>query len=79
MGATAATPARLASGGTVPSGFPNDSYPAMLTSGETVLPPAHPLPTGNDPALANTMLAVGNMIVNAINKQRNLDLSGYYS
>jgi hypothetical protein len=30
-------------------------------------------------ALEKAMLAVGNMIVNAINKQRNLDLSGYYS
>jgi hypothetical protein len=28
----------LAQGGTVPSGFPNDSFPAMLTSGETVIP-----------------------------------------
>ena len=29
----------MAGGGTVPSGYPNDSYPAMLTSGEKVLPP----------------------------------------
>lgn len=29
----------FASGGVVPPGFQNDSYPAMLTSGETVLPP----------------------------------------
>jgi hypothetical protein len=28
----------LASGGTVPSGYPNDSYPALLSSGETVMP-----------------------------------------
>jgi TP901 family phage tail tape measure protein len=28
----------LAKGGIVPSGYPNDSYPAMLTSGETVVP-----------------------------------------
>ena len=28
----------LAKGGTVPSGFPNDTYPALLTSGETVIP-----------------------------------------
>lgn len=26
-------------GGVVPGGYPNDSYPAMLTSGETVVPP----------------------------------------
>lgn len=30
--------AGMAQGGTVPSGFPNDSFPAMLTSGETVVP-----------------------------------------
>jgi hypothetical protein len=28
----------LASGGTVPQGFPNDTFPAMLSSGETVTP-----------------------------------------
>lgn len=28
----------MATGGMVPSGFPNDSFPAMLTSGETVIP-----------------------------------------
>lgn len=29
---------KLASGGTVPSGFPNDTFPAKLTSGEMVIP-----------------------------------------
>src|SRR6056297_125529 len=29
----------MQAGGVVPSGYPNDSYPAMLTSGETVTPP----------------------------------------
>jgi len=29
---------KLAEGGIVPGGYPNDSYPAMLTSGETVVP-----------------------------------------
>jgi hypothetical protein len=28
----------VAKGGVVPQGYPNDSYPALLTSGETVLP-----------------------------------------
>jgi tape measure domain-containing protein len=36
----------MAQGGIVPSGFPNDSYPAMLTSGETVTPPKK-LPSGH--------------------------------
>jgi len=31
--------ARMQHGGEVPSGFPNDTYPAMLTSGEKVIPP----------------------------------------
>jgi hypothetical protein len=30
--------ARMAGGGQVPSGYPNDSFPAMLSSGEYVLP-----------------------------------------
>jgi len=34
----------LANGGVIPSGYPNDTYPAMLTSGETVTPPGK-LPT----------------------------------
>jgi hypothetical protein len=29
----------METGGIVPSGYPNDTYPAMLTSGETVVPP----------------------------------------
>ena len=33
----------LAEGGIVPRGFPGDTYPALLTSGETVVP-AHKLP-----------------------------------
>jgi hypothetical protein len=31
--------AKLKLGGIVPPGYPNDSYPAMLTSGEMVTPP----------------------------------------
>jgi len=30
--------AKMATGGIVPMGYPNDTYPALLTSGETVLP-----------------------------------------
>lgn len=33
----------METGGIVPAGFPNDSYPAMLTSGETVIPAPHKL------------------------------------
>lgn len=51
----------LASGGVIPPGYPNDTYPAMLTSGETVIP-AGESPVGN-------MAAFAAAIVNAINKQ----------
>jgi len=77
-GTGAPTPVGLAEGGIVPAGFPNDSYPALLTSGESVIPPAHPLPSGNDGALANTMLQVGAMIVAAI-KSGGVNLNNYYS
>lgn len=72
------TPPGFAEGGIVPAGFPNDSYPALLTSGESVIPPGHPLPSGNDGALANTMLRVGAMIVAAI-KSGGVNLNNYYS
>lgn len=36
----------FADGGIVPPGFPNDSYLARLTSGETILPPGESLPGG---------------------------------
>ncbi len=34
----AVTPPGYANGGVVPGGYPNDTYPALLTSGETVTP-----------------------------------------
>jgi len=37
-------PAKMKDGGIVPSGFPNDTYPAMLTSGEMVVPKPQALP-----------------------------------
>jgi hypothetical protein len=39
--------ARMAEGGIVPAGYPNDTFPALLTSGETVTPP-HKLPAMGD-------------------------------
>jgi TP901 family phage tail tape measure protein len=38
-------PPKMAMGGIVPSGFPNDTYPALLTSGEMVIPAPHSLPS----------------------------------
>jgi TP901 family phage tail tape measure protein len=37
----------LAKGGIVPSGYPNDTYPALLTSGEKITPAA-PIPLQNE-------------------------------
>jgi len=37
---------KLAGGGTIPPGYPNDTYPALLSSGETVSPPGQ-LSIGN--------------------------------
>lgn len=37
-------PAKMANGGIVPRGFPNDTYPALLTSGEMVVPKPQALP-----------------------------------
>ena len=71
-------PTGMAIGGTVPPGFPNDTFPALLTSGETVIPPTHPLPIGNEGALANTMLQVGAMIVAAL-KSGGINLNERYS
>lgn len=58
---TTTAPARLAEGGVVPSGYPNDTYPALLTSGETVTP-AGKLPTAD-------MSQFAAAIVNAIRQQ----------
>ena len=40
MQISAVNAAQMAKGGIVPSGYSNDSYPAMLTSGEVVVPPS---------------------------------------
>jgi hypothetical protein len=50
----------MASGGVIPPGYPNDSFPAMLTSGETVTPVG-----GTSPDVAQLAAA----IVSAINNQ----------
>jgi len=55
----------FAEGGVVPPGFPNDTYPAFLTSGETVLPPGRSLPdeTGNE-----VMVALLGQILNKLSE-----------
>jgi TP901 family phage tail tape measure protein len=45
---------QLSSGGRIPPGFPNDTYPALLSSGETVVP---------DPESLDSDMLAGNMHV----------------
>jgi len=52
-------PSRLATGGVIPEGFPNDSFPALLTSNERVVDPN----TNND---LTDFLASGNDVTNAL-------------
>ena len=53
--------APLADGGIIPPGYPNDTYPAMLTSGETVIPAGESSTAG--------IAAFAAAIVAAINRQ----------
>lgn len=54
----------LAEGGIVPPGYPNDTYPARLTSGETVIP-AKRLPefggAGNEPIIMDVVITGDNL------------------
>jgi hypothetical protein len=54
----------LAEGGIVPPGFPNDTFPARLTSGETVIP-AKRLPefqgSGNEPIIMDVVISGDNL------------------
>lgn len=58
--AAATEPVGFASGGVIPPGYPNDTFPAMLTSGETVTPAG-----GASPSISQLAAA----IVAAINNQ----------
>lgn len=58
--ADAVVPTKNALGGVVPPGYPNDTYPTFLTSGETITPAA-----GSSPDVAQLAAA----IVAAINNQ----------
>jgi len=51
-------------GGIVPSGFPNDTYPALLTSGEAVIPKPDRLPAfGNSVRLEGEFRVRGTDLV----------------
>lgn len=55
---------RMAMGGIVPPGFPNDTYPALLSSGETVLPAPRPLPAmgGSGSVIENNIYLDGDLV-----------------
>lgn len=60
---------RFAEGGVVPPGFPNDTYPALLTSGEVVVPPQK-LPDLSDGGgeLSGTIYLDGNQLAIALDR-----------
>ena len=61
---------KFAEGGIVPPGFPNDTYPALLTSGERVIPAGRPLP-GDNGQLTGEIRLSGNDLVVALERFQN--------
>lgn len=57
-----AGPQKMATGGIVPQGFPNDTYPALLSSGETVLPSPKALPSTGGQIIENIINLDGRTI-----------------
>jgi len=67
--------ARMAEGGIVPKGFPNDTYPALLTSGEMVVPKPHALPSmGGAVEVFGEFRVRGSDLVTAISNTNNRTL-----
>lgn len=65
----------MAQGGVVPRGFPNDSYPALLTSGEMVVPKPHALPSmGGAVEVFGEFRVRGSDLVTAISNTNNRTL-----
>jgi len=65
----------MAQGGIVPRGFPNDSYPALLTSGEMVVPKPHALPSmGGAVEVFGEFRVKGSDLVTAISNTNNRTL-----
>lgn len=58
----------MASGGVVPQGYPNDTYPALLTSGETVVPPHKLKNYGGDTGGEVKFRIEGNVLVGMLQK-----------
>lgn len=64
--------AKMARGGVVPEGYPNDTYSAMLTSGETVLPPGE-LPKNNTVVIVGrTKISKGDIYISYEEQKKHL-------
>ena len=61
--------APMKTGGIVPPGFPNDTYPAMLTSGETVIPAPMPLPSAQQGPMTVRWVRAGSDLLGFINEE----------
>jgi hypothetical protein len=62
---------RMATGGVIPSGFQNDTYPALLSSGETVIPAPNPLPaSGSSQMIHNVVKLDSRVIYESIEKYK---------
>jgi len=63
----------MASGGVIPPGFSNDSYPAMLSSGETVIPAPQALPSiSNDINISGHIEAAGDKLLVVIDRAKRM-------
>jgi len=63
----------MATGGVIPPGFSNDSYPAMLSSGETVLPAPQALPSfSNDLNITGHIEASGEKLLIILDRAKRM-------
>lgn len=71
-------PALMASGGVVPGGYPGDTYPALLSSGEMVIPP-HKLESvmGRGQQTVNVVGVIRGQDIHLINEKQTSKLSRY--
>jgi len=63
----------MATGGVIPPGFSNDSYPAMLSSGETVIPAPQALPSfSNDLNITGHIEASGEKLLIILDRAKRM-------
>ena len=71
-------PALMASGGVVPGGYPGDTYPALLSSGEMVIPP-HKLESvmGRGQQTVNVVGVIRGQDIHLVNEKQTSKLTRY--